>query len=274
MGKAELAGAARLLRTARSPEVFAYAARQAWQRARGRYVESLRSYRVADAALATLDTPDGRVYVPRSLERAALAALLRDTYDPRAWHRYDGPWAPLRPGAVVVDCGVSAGLWAQHVAATASQLVLVEPQEAYCHALELTFASGLAASTVELHRCALGATDGTTGLAGEGLTAHVEPGAGTPLRRLDTLLGGRRVDFVKADVEGAELALVEGALETIRRHRPTLALTVYHPENDWREIRDLVRGTDPGYEARTRGATADGKPILLLLEPRSLVRGI
>jgi len=96
-----------------------------------------------------------------------------------------------------------------------------------------------------------------------------------PLRRLDALLGGRCVDYVKADVEGAELTLVEGALETIRLHRPTLALTVYHAENDWRSIRDVVLDVEPGYRWRTRGLTPEGKPVLLLLvPPESPIRGV
>ena len=272
MARAELAGAAQLLRNAHSADVLSYAARQAWQRARGRYVESLRSYRVVDGELASIETPHGLVYVPRSLERDALAALLRDTYDPRAWHRYDGPWAPLRAGDVVVDCGASVGLWAQlALAAGASRLVLVEPQEEYCAALERTFANR---ANVELHRCALGAADGETAFAGDGLTAHIaSAGVTVPLRRLDTILAGRRADFVKADVEGAEHELVAGALDTIRRHRPTLALTVYHAENDWQAIRDLVCSVDSAYTDATRGTTPDGKPVLLLLTP-GVIRGI
>ena len=265
MTRADVAGGARLLRHARSADVVAYAARQAWQRARGRYVESLRSYRIVDGALAAIDTPDGVVFVPRSLAHDALAALLRDTYDPRAWHRYDGPWAPIARGAVVVDCGASVGLWARHaLAAGASRVVLVEPQDEYSEALARTFASELEDGTAELHRCALGASDGTTRLAGAGLTARVAAtGHDVPLRRLDSLLDGGRADFVKADVEGAEQELVEGALGTIREHRPTLALTVYHAENDWRAIRALV----PDYRAETRGTTADGKPVLVILTP-------
>jgi FkbM family methyltransferase len=37
-----------------------------------------------------------------------------------------------------------------------------------------------------------------------------------------------RVDFIKFDVEGAEHHALEGARETIMRHRPKIALSVYH----------------------------------------------
>jgi len=115
MGPADVAAAARLILRAggsnapRRSERLAYAARQAWQRSRGRYVEALTTYRRVGEQLACVETGEGPLYVPASLGRDELAALLRYTYDPAAWHRYDGPWAPLPDGAVVVDCGASVG---------------------------------------------------------------------------------------------------------------------------------------------------------------------
>jgi FkbM family methyltransferase len=46
-----------------------------------------------------------------------------------------------------------------------------------------------------------------------------------PVDTLDHVVdtsGISRVDFIKADVEGAELAVFEGAIETLRRHRPRI----------------------------------------------------
>ncbi len=48
------------------------------------------------------------------------------------------------------------------------------------------------------------------------------------LRRLDDLLASNpgRIAFLKIDVEGHELQVVEGASETIRRHRPALLIEI------------------------------------------------
>jgi hypothetical protein len=40
-----------------------------------------------------------------------------------------------------------------------------------------------------------------------------------------------RVDFIKADIEGAECAMLLGAAETIRKYRPKMALCIYHRDS-------------------------------------------
>ena len=50
--------------------------------------------------------------------------------------------------------------------------------------------------------------------------------------RLDTVLGGEGVDFIKLDVEGAELDALNGAKSTILTYRPDLQISLYHRPYD------------------------------------------
>ncbi len=53
------------------------------------------------------------------------------------------------------------------------------------------------------------------------------------LRRLDDLLpSGQRVDVMKIDVEGAELAVMKGAEETIRREKPAIIFEANHETSE------------------------------------------
>lgn len=45
-----------------------------------------------------------------------------------------------------------------------------------------------------------------------------------------------KVNFIKMDIEGAELNALKGAEKTLKKFRPTLAIAVYHSPNDFSEI--------------------------------------
>jgi FkbM family methyltransferase len=60
-------------------------------------------------------------------------------------------------------------------------------------------------------------------------------------------LGLPRVDFIKMDIEGAELDALRGAEGSIRKHRPKLAISLYHNLEDIEAIPRYLTGLDLGY---------------------------
>ena len=69
---------------------------------------------------------------------------------------------------------------------------------------------------------------------------------------LDDFLKGDRITFLKADVEGMEMALLKGAQSTILRHRPKIAVCVYHHPSDIPEIANHLRALVPDYRFALR----------------------
>ena len=57
-----------------------------------------------------------------------------------------------------------------------------------------------------------------------------------------------KVDFVKMDIEGAEIPALKGAAETIRKFKPKLAICVYHKKDDFYTIPGLIEQIQPGYK--------------------------
>lgn len=86
--------------------------------------------------------------------------------------------------------------------------------------------------------CALSTGAGRLRFAsGLGMSSRVETTGEceVPCVSLDESLPGFAPTLVKLDVEGAELEALEGMARTIERHRPDLALSVYHlPDHLWR----------------------------------------
>ena len=122
-------------------------------------------------------------------------------------------------------------------------------------------------------------TSGSTGLgSNEEFTDHLEV-----LVKTDTLdhfvqaNGIARVDFVKADVEGAELRVLEGGKDTIDRFKPALLIEIEerHVERFGYHARDVVDFLfDRGYRMSTWqrgrwvGSTAMRRPHPELPVPR------
>src|SRR6202011_6322938 len=71
-----------------------------------------------------------------------------------------------------------------------------------------------------------------------------------PLAQIDKLvpeLNLPRVDFIKMDIEGAEVKALTGAHDTIVRYRPRLAIATEHKPNDERTIPAAVRALRSDY---------------------------
>lgn len=59
--------------------------------------------------------------------------------------------------------------------------------------------------------------------------------------------GLEKVDFIKADIEGAEPKMLTGAVETIRRFKPKLAISAYHSDEDLLSLPRMIKDIDPSY---------------------------
>lgn len=71
-----------------------------------------------------------------------------------------------------------------------------------------------------------------------------------------------RVDFIKMDVEGAELDILKGAATTIARFKPILALSAYHKLDDFWTLMNFIKSIRPDYEFAMRqfGRTPEDEP--------------
>lgn len=56
-----------------------------------------------------------------------------------------------------------------------------------------------------------------------------------------------RVDYIKMDVEGAELAVIDGAGETVKRLAPKFGIAAYHRDDDLVRIPEALRSFDSRY---------------------------
>ncbi len=75
--------------------------------------------------------------------------------------------------------------------------------------------------------------------------------------------------FLKMDIEGGEVAALQGASQTISKHHPRLALSVYHKADDLRVIPELVLSYREDYDLYLRHYTEGVTETVMFFVPRS-----
>lgn len=70
--------------------------------------------------------------------------------------------------------------------------------------------------------------------------------------RVDSVLNGRRVDYIKYDVEGSEREALLGSVDTIRSCSPKLLISLYHRSEDMFALPELLLSIDPQYRLYLR----------------------
>lgn len=185
------------------------------------------------------------------LTASAVTSLARWT--PYLESEMCGLRALVRPGSVCIDVGSAADLYTtvlSRLAGPAGQVHSIEPLP-FAHLLWARLLSARRACNVRHHCLALGTEAGTAPMSVPvgryGLVtgrSYLVRQAGGPdsnaefadqvpvivsVDRLDDFCAREaigRVDFVKVDVEGGELQVLEGGRDVIETHRPTMLIEI------------------------------------------------
>jgi FkbM family methyltransferase len=127
---------------------------------------------------------------------------------------------------VALDIGANVGLWSRSLCNRFDTVIAFEPVEIFRECLSRNVVS----QNIMIKDFALGNEDTTaTMIITEGNTGHthINPeslGHGNiEVRRLDSL-ELNQVDYIKMDCEGFEYRVLQGAEQTIRRHRPVVVV--------------------------------------------------
>ena len=110
------------------------------------------------------------------------------------------------------------------------------------------FAAGLAqTSTIESLEAAAPSMDAPLEAANAGRKMHADD-LRVSIDDACRWAGVDRVDYIKMDIEGSEVATLAGAHETILKHRPKLGVCVYHRPTELWAIPNLIRRIYPFYD--------------------------
>ena len=67
---------------------------------------------------------------------------------------------------------------------------------------------------------------------------------------IDTECKDKKVGLIKMDIEGFEYFAIKGGLETIKRDKPVLLISIYHTGKDFFEIPPMIKSCVSEYMFR------------------------
>jgi FkbM family methyltransferase len=205
------------------------------------------------------------VYWPASRPLWSLGMLLSEQFNPTDWHYYQVPETKVGPDDVVVDCGAAEGLFSIIASSVCKHCYCVEPSPSFLPLLRRTFEG---VKNVEIVPVFLSDHVGETHMTeawGSSKAIDTETGPSIPVSTVDSTFFDRNLSFtyLKADIEGAEMQLLEGAKKSIAQFRPKIAITTYHDPVHADQIRAFLRDQNPDYHFRVKGIVPGGQPVML-----------
>lgn len=166
-----------------------------------------------------------------------------------------------RGGDIVIDCGANLGIFSAMSAARAGNHVYAfEPIEEPAQCLDKV---KKLYENISVCRYALSDFDGVVKMTNEanlGQNKIIEESdeeniVSVPCTTIDSFVEEHRiphVDFIKADIEGAERYMLMGARGVLKKYGPKLAICTYHLDDDPMVLEQIIKSANPAYKVEHR----------------------
>lgn len=176
----------------------------------------------------------------------------------------------LRRGDVVIDAGANMGLFSAVASAKGCNVYAFEPVKPVIEKYLVRTAgwntpvgNNFSGGGIQIINKALSDKTGTTDFQysekeiASGVMKQIQKNSRKCVRTItvETITLDKfasenrlsRIDFIKADIEGAERNLLWGATEVMREFQPKIAVRTYHLSDDSRILRSIIKKANPGY---------------------------
>jgi len=164
-----------------------------------------------------------RLYFPEDFDGKYIRSyynFLRIEQDKDSPHCYEADGYVVQKGDIIADVGAAEGIWALNYAEKAEQIYLFECDKKWIKALEKTFEPWKEKVVI--------------------VDKYVSNINDKKNITLDSFFDNKRVDFIKADIEGMETKLLEGSKLILKNNILKLLICTYHLKNDGNEIRKIL----------------------------------
>jgi FkbM family methyltransferase len=174
---------------------------------------------------------------------------------------YEYSHVKLLPGDIIIDAGANVGIFSAY----ASKKIIKDNLKGHIYSfepipsnIELLKQTAAFNGAMTIVPNALSDKTGTIQIytSSENIGSHtILPGKfenkiDVAAKALDDFIHEnniRKIDFLKADIEGAERLLLKGAKYTLKTIAPKISICTYHLPDDSEVLRELIMDANPNY---------------------------
>lgn len=244
-----------------------------------------------DSQLDWINLGEFGIAWPREYDVSRFVGALVELWAPSNAHFYFRKPTEMRKGYRVVDVGASEGAFAVEclVRHEAETVWCFEPDESMSFALRTTAERNNLLDRLHIIPAAVTERSGSlrfvenpidplASFSLECLSTSEQPElaveaktvVGVSLDDWASQTGVERVDYIKIDAEGSDLAVLQGARRCLERWRPSLAVTTYHRPNHCNEMIEYLTSLNLGYSFSVNGVIVfDSVPRPVMLHAAS-----
>jgi FkbM family methyltransferase len=165
----------------------------------------------------------------------------------------------VKKGDVVIDAGAWIGDFSAYAVSKGATVYAFEPvKEIFqwlCQTQSLNCSNGeihpvqkgLSSSEGEVNISINEGNSGSSSIVTERRSDKMETISVTTLDKFVKENKLERVDFIKADIEGAERDMLKGATHVLKTFAPKLAICTYHLPDDPEILEKIIRDANPAY---------------------------
>jgi len=163
-----------------------------------------------------------KLYFPKNFSKQKSAdyynsiLIEQDEHSP---HRYETGQFKVSQGDVIAEIGAAEAFWTLSNIEKVKEAYIFECEESWIEALQKTFEPWKEKVFI--------------------VKKYVSDLTGTNTVSLDDFFKDKNLDFIKADIEGAEVLMLKGAAEILKRNKFKAAVCAYHRNNHAKDLKRI-----------------------------------
>lgn len=206
------------------------------------------------------------LYWPKKFSVSGIFQVTAETFDSNDWHYYQYDKTQVEKGEILLDIGTAEGLFPLVVLDKCSHIYMVEPSQYFYNSLNKSFEQNKEKTTI--FNLAVGNKKDKVFFNEDSLDGQIsndsKASRSIDVETVDSLIGDNKITYLKADIEGFEYEMLQGAKETISKNKPKIAITTYHKQNNPDEIIALIKSFVPEYNYFIKGIHGEEpKPVMI-----------